>query len=99
MFLLGLQAAAWRVPFLPTRVGLGSDVMRLNPALRTVRGDRHTVVVRRTQYELDKALEREHILEGLKIAVDNIDEVIKLIRKAKDTPVASESMSSRFSLA
>ena len=37
MFLLGLQAAAWRVPFLPTRVGLGSDVMRLNPALRTVR--------------------------------------------------------------
>jgi glutaconate CoA-transferase, subunit A len=37
MFLLGLQAAAWRVPFLPTRVGLGSDVMRLNPALQTVR--------------------------------------------------------------
>jgi glutaconate CoA-transferase subunit A len=36
MFLLGLQAAAWRVPFLPTRVGLGSDVMRLNPELRTV---------------------------------------------------------------
>jgi glutaconate CoA-transferase subunit A len=37
MFLLGLQAAAWRVPFLPTRVGLGSDVMRLNSALKTVR--------------------------------------------------------------
>jgi glutaconate CoA-transferase subunit A len=37
MFLLGLQAAAWRVPFLPTRVGLGSDVMRLSPNLRTVR--------------------------------------------------------------
>jgi glutaconate CoA-transferase subunit A len=37
MFLLGLQAAAWRVPFLPTRVGLGSDVMRLSPDLRTVR--------------------------------------------------------------
>jgi glutaconate CoA-transferase subunit A len=37
MFLLGLQAAAWRVPFLPTRAGLGSDVMTLNPALRTVR--------------------------------------------------------------
>src|SRR5258708_7002972 len=35
MFLLGLQAAAWRVPFLPTRVGLGSDVMRFNPSLRT----------------------------------------------------------------
>jgi glutaconate CoA-transferase subunit A len=37
MFLLGLQAAAWRVPFLPTRAGLGSDVMRLNPALETVK--------------------------------------------------------------
>ncbi len=37
MFLLGLQAAAWRVPFLPTRVGLGSDVMRFNPGLRTVK--------------------------------------------------------------
>jgi glutaconate CoA-transferase subunit A len=37
MFLLGLQAAAWKVPFLPTRVGLGSDVLRLNPALQLVR--------------------------------------------------------------
>jgi glutaconate CoA-transferase, subunit A len=37
MFLLGLQAAAWRVPFLPTRVGLGSDVLRLDPGLRTIR--------------------------------------------------------------
>ena len=36
LFLLGLQAAAWRVPFLPTRVGLGSDLLRLNPRLRTV---------------------------------------------------------------
>jgi glutaconate CoA-transferase subunit A len=36
MFLLGLQASAWRVPFLPTRVGLGSDIMTLSPALRTV---------------------------------------------------------------
>jgi glutaconate CoA-transferase subunit A len=36
MFLLGLQASAWRVPFLPTRVGLGSDIMTVNPALRTV---------------------------------------------------------------
>ncbi len=37
LFLLGLQAAAWRVPFLPSRVGLGSDLMRLNPRLTTVR--------------------------------------------------------------
>jgi len=48
MFYLGLQAAAWRVPFLPTRAGLGSDVMRVNPDLRTVRspyGDEEVVAV------------------------------------------------------
>src|SRR3982750_3298020 len=59
---------------------------------------RHTVVVRRTQFELDKALEREHILEGLKIAVDNIDAVIKLIRAASDTPTASAQLQARFKL-
>ena len=59
---------------------------------------RHEVVVRRTQFELDKALEREHILEGLKIAVDNIDAVIKLIRAAEDTPTASAQLQKRFKL-
>ncbi|MEO6779122.1 MAG: DNA gyrase subunit A [Gemmatimonadaceae bacterium] len=59
---------------------------------------RHEVVTRRTQFELDKALEREHILEGLKIAVDNIDAVIKLIRAAKDSPTASTQLQARFKL-
>jgi DNA gyrase subunit A len=59
---------------------------------------RHEVVTRRTQFELDKAVEREHILEGLKIAVDNIDAVIKLIRAAKDTPTASAQLQTRFKL-
>src|SRR5439155_90074 len=45
---------------------------------------RHTVIVRRTDFELKRAQDREHILEGLKIAVDNIDEVVKIIRKSKD---------------
>jgi DNA gyrase subunit A len=45
---------------------------------------RHDVVVRRTQFELRKAEERAHILEGLIIASDNIDEVIALIRASKD---------------
>src|SRR6478609_2245349 len=67
-------------------------IMPLKEVLDHYIEHRHTVVVRRTQFELDKALEREHILEGLKIAVDNIDEVIKLIRKAKDTPTASEGL-------
>ncbi len=73
-------------------------IMPLKEVLQHYIAHRHTVVVRRTQYELDKALEREHILEGLKIAVDNIDEVIKLIRKAKDTPSASEQLQKKFKL-
>ncbi len=59
---------------------------------------RHEVIVRRTQFDLDKALEREHILEGLKIAVDNIDEVIRMIRAADDTPTASLQLQTRFGL-
>ena len=55
-------------------------VMPLKEVLEHYIAHRHDVIVRRTQFDLDKALEREHILEGLKIAVDNIDEVIKVIR-------------------
>jgi len=73
-------------------------VMGLKEVLMHYIQHRHEVVVRRTQFELDKALEREHILEGLKIAVDNIDEVIKLIRKAKDAPIASEQLQKKFKL-
>src|SRR5207253_2507645 len=50
-------------------------VMPLKEVLEHYIAHRHVVIVRRTQYDLDKAAEREHILEGLKIAVDNIDEV------------------------
>ena len=64
-------------------------VMPLKEVLEHYITHRHDVIVRRTQFDLDKALEREHILEGLKIAVDNIDEVIKVIRAAEDTPTAS----------
>ncbi|HEY5491634.1 MAG TPA: DNA gyrase subunit A [Gemmatimonadaceae bacterium] len=59
---------------------------------------RHDVIVRRTQYDLDKAREREHILDGLKIAVDNIDAVIKVIRAADDTESASLELQRRFKL-
>ncbi|MFW5860733.1 MAG: DNA gyrase subunit A [Spirochaetota bacterium] len=57
---------------------------------------RKTVVVRRTQYELRKAEERAHILEGLKIALDNIDEVIKIIRASKTVDEASKNLIKRF---
>src|SRR5688500_9116034 len=73
-------------------------VMGLKEVLEHYIAHRHDVVVRRTQFELDKALEREHILEGLKIAVDNIDAVIKLIRAAEDTPTASAQLQKRFKL-
>ena len=73
-------------------------VMPLREVLQHYIAHRHDVIVRRAQFELDKALEREHILEGLKIAVDNIDEVIKVIRAAEDTPSASAQLQRRFKL-
>jgi DNA gyrase subunit A len=57
---------------------------------------RREVVVRRTNFELRKAEERAHILEGLKIALDNLDAVIELIRKAKSPPEAKEALRLRF---
>jgi DNA gyrase subunit A len=73
-------------------------VMPLKEVLEHYIAHRHTVIVRRAQFELDKAVEREHILEGLKIAVDNIDEVIKVIKKAQDPASASSQLQKRFKL-
>ncbi|HMC57079.1 MAG TPA: DNA gyrase subunit A [Gemmatimonadaceae bacterium] len=73
-------------------------VMPLKEALEHYVEHRHTVIVRRAQFELDKAQDREHILEGLKIAVDNIDEVIKVIKKAEDPAEANAQLQKRFKL-
>jgi DNA gyrase subunit A len=59
---------------------------------------RHEVVIRRTRYDLRKAEERAHILEGLIIASDNIDEVIQIIRASKSPDEARENLMTRFSL-
>jgi len=59
---------------------------------------RKTVIIRRTIFDLEKARARAHILEGLKIAVDNIDEVIKIIRASADDQDARENLMTRFSL-
>ena len=56
------------------------------------------VIIRRTKYELEKAEARAHILEGLIIALDNIDEIVELIKKSPDVPTARESLISRFAL-
>jgi DNA gyrase subunit A len=85
------------VPDLKTRQ-LVPKVMPVRDVLQHYIDHRHEVITRRAQFDLDKALEREHILEGLKIAVDNIDEVIKIIRAAEDTPTASINLQNRFGL-
>ena len=59
---------------------------------------RHEVVVKRTEFELKKAEDRAHILEGLIIASDNIDEVINIIRKSKTPDEARENLSSKYKL-
>lgn len=59
---------------------------------------RHEVVVRRTKYDLRKAEERAHILEGYRIALDHIDEVIELIKKSKDRPTAHAGLMKKFKL-
>jgi DNA gyrase subunit A len=73
-------------------------VMPLKEVLEHYIRHRHDVIVRRAQFELDKAQDREHILEGLKIAVDNIDEVIKVIKKAEDPQTASAQLQKKFKL-
>ncbi|MFN6945936.1 MAG: DNA gyrase subunit A [Cytophagaceae bacterium] len=59
---------------------------------------RHEVVTRRTQYELDEAEKRAHILQGYLIALDNLDEVISLIRNSKDPETAREGLMTKFEL-
>jgi DNA gyrase subunit A len=71
-------------------------VMNLKQLLERFIEHRHDIVVRRTRFELEAAEAREHILEGLKIAVDNIDEVVDLIRKSKDVPDADARLRKRF---
>jgi DNA gyrase subunit A len=82
----------------PATRRLVPKVMGMREVLTHYIAHRHEVIVRRTQFDLDKAKEREHILEGLKICVDNIDEVIKVIRAAEDTPQASAELQRRFKL-
>jgi DNA gyrase subunit A len=73
-------------------------IMALAEMLQHFIDHRLVVIVRRTEYDLERALEREHILEGLKIAVDNIDEVIKIIRGSSDPEVASRTLQESFEL-
>ena len=71
-------------------------VMNLKELLEHYVEHRHEIIVRRTRFDLDAAEAREHILDGLKIAVDNIDEVIEIIRGSADTAEADRRLRERF---
>lgn len=78
--------------------GLQPRVLTLKNILEEYIKHRQAVVVRRTQYDLDKAKDRAHILEGLNIALDKIDMVIKTIRASKDKEVAKTNLMTKFKL-
>ncbi|MEN5388192.1 DNA gyrase subunit A [Aliarcobacter skirrowii] len=73
-------------------------VFNLPEILNIFLSHRKTVIIRRTIFDLEKAKARAHILEGLKIAVDNIDEVVKIIRASANDQEAKDNLSSRFGL-
>jgi DNA gyrase subunit A len=73
-------------------------LLNLKQALRVYLEHRVEIIRRRSKFELNRARKRAHILEGLKIALKNLDDVIRLIRNAKDTPQARQRIRNRFKL-
>ncbi|MCC6932743.1 MAG: DNA gyrase subunit A [Deltaproteobacteria bacterium] len=73
-------------------------ILGLKDILQKFVEHRREVVVRRSQYELDKAKARQHIVEGLRIALNNIDEVVELIKKSESTAAAKLALQDKFSL-
>lgn len=73
-------------------------LLNLKDLVKAFVDHRHDVVIRRTKYELRKAQEQAHILEGLIIACDNIDEVIRIIRHAESPDAAKQQLAERFGL-
>jgi len=74
------------------------QVITLPRALELFIEHRQEVIIRRTEFDLAKSKEREHILEGLMIALDNLDEVINTIRKSKDSSIAKDNLMTKFKL-
>ncbi|HKU82266.1 MAG TPA: DNA gyrase C-terminal beta-propeller domain-containing protein [Candidatus Tumulicola sp.] len=79
-------------------VALEPQVLSLKQLIEHFVAHRKNVVERRTRYELRKAQERAHLLEGYRIALDNIDEVIEIVRSSQTTDEAKTRLSQRFSL-
>ena len=73
-------------------------ILNLRQVLRHYLDYQKEIIIKRTQYDLNKAEERAHILEGLKIALDHIDEVINIIRSSKEESIARERLMTSFGL-
>lgn len=73
-------------------------VLSLKEILSNYLDHQREIVIRRTKFDLDKATKREHVLEGLKIALDNIEKVIKLLRAAKTDEIAKNELMKQFNL-
>ncbi len=78
--------------------GMQPRVMTLKRALQEFIGHRQEVITRRTEFELERARHRAHILEGLKIALDNIEQVINTIRRSRTTDTARANLMKNFKL-
>ena len=73
-------------------------ILQLKEALQHFIDHRHDVILRRTRFDLEKTEKRAHILEGLKIALDHIDEIIQLIKKSRNPETAKNGLMKRFGL-
>lgn len=71
-------------------------ILNLKQILEAYIDHQESVITRRTQFDLNRALREAHLYEGYKIAIDNIDEVISIIRSSPDTPTAKENLKARF---
>ena len=86
------------VPIPGTHGKMRPKVLTLRDCIRYFVDHRHDVTIRRTNYDLKKAKERAHILEGLIIAVNNIDEVVQIIKNSKSPSDAQRNLESRFNI-
>ncbi len=98
LFKMTPMQSAFHVNMLALIDGLQPRVLSLEAMLREYLKHRQSVVRRRTEFELRKAKDRAHILEGLKIALDHIDEVIKTIRASQTTDEAQANLIKQFKL-
>ncbi len=78
--------------------GIQPEILSISDVLKYFIAHRKEVVTRRTKFDLQKAQDREHILEGLMIALNNIDEVIKVIKKSEDREDAKQNLMQKFKL-